>query len=135
MSISTDSKPFLLKHLDGRFTRVQRVDGIKAFYDWEGDNTHAAVDAGIAPIIDLLNRKGYKTWVSCSGLPEDHPDQPNAFRHAYIGYKCEDFDTMESILIEAGFKNIENDSACVQANNVDELRTVWNKLYELVMEL
>ena len=135
MSISTDSKPFLLKHLDGRFTRVQRVDGIKAFYDWEGDDTYAAVDAGIASIIDMLNRKGYKTWVSCSGLPEDHPDQPNAFKGAYLGYKWEDLRILEPLLTEAGFKLIMSSSAHVHAKDADELRTVWNKLYELAMEL
>ena len=134
-------EPFWLKHLgSGDKVKVQRVTGTPAFYGWEGNNEHAAIDVGIAPIIDMLNQKGYKTWVSCSGLPEDHKPKEhtslsNMIIGAYIGFDPKDYNVLRPIFIAAGFKEVGNRSAHVYPKSLLHLRNIWKKFFELVKRL
>jgi hypothetical protein len=87
------------------------VQGIGAFYPWEHVVVQgvagARIDSVIAPWIDVLNRKGYKTWVSCSGLAEDHLDGGHA--GAYLGMVKAN-PLLEGVLTRAGWSHREGDS-------------------------
>lgn len=117
--------------------RVLKVTGTQAFYSHEGDKNSALVDASIAPLIDLLNTKGYETWVSCSGLPQDHCDTRGWYGSggsAYLGFDSTDIEILGPVLIAAGFTKITNRSAYIE-NNAVAVEKVWKKLYVLVQKM
>lgn len=68
------------------------VPGVKPFYPAEGK--HALIDVSIAETIRMLNAMGFETYVSCSGLPEDHPgsEECECVYRAYIGFKSMTFE-------------------------------------------
>jgi hypothetical protein len=66
--------------------RVREVTGITSCYTGEATARGAYIDASIAHVIDRLNRLGYLTNYSCSGLPEDHGGVDESM-FAYISFQ------------------------------------------------
>lgn len=132
-------KPIWIDSVDHK-SRVLNVTGIASFYDNQGNENNALVDASIAPLIDLMNKKGFKTWVSCSGLPEDHSgdDFHITGASAYIGFNSRDIKILQPIFQTAGFERITDKSAYMYHDTIPtsaRTRRVWNKLYKLIKAL
>jgi hypothetical protein len=99
---------------------VVELPGLRPFYpELEGEN--ACVDATIAPIIRTLNDLGFRTWVSCSGLPEDHPSKPFEYGpfHAYIGFSWVAPRALAVALTKSGFRLDPNKAAYMSAHGLD----------------
>ena len=129
--------------------RVQGVQGIHPFYPGEvGPTGCGCVDASIASLIAVLNLKGYQTWVSCSGLPEDH-QEGHQLGAAYIGFSdAALFKKLWNKVFEpAGFERATmggtaymfaegRQYARVNPNGiVEEMRNRWSLAWELTQKL
>jgi hypothetical protein len=129
-------------------SRVKELVGLRPFYpEIEGGN--AWVDASIAPMIRVLNDLGCETWVSCSGLPEDHPSKKFRYGpdHAYIGFTLSLPKNVAAALNRCGFTlrkmfDSRNDTAymyydrtadeCGVPMSAENCRANWLRLsYEL----
>lgn len=69
------------------------------------------IDERMAPIISILNRKGYFTYASCSGhlevYTEDNKDIFNYYPGLYIAFKCnmqEEFKRLQKISLQKFYK-------------------------------
>lgn len=131
----------ILKPKTLRGMRVVELEGLQPFYDCEGKN--ACVDASIGDVILLLNGLGWITYVSCSGLPEDHPDDPFAIERAYVGFRQPITDHLARLLISANFAVDPNHCAYMwgytgktdalgRSPNAEIARRNWAKLQQLL---
>jgi hypothetical protein len=65
--------------------------------------TERWIDRGIADLITKLNKTGYKTAASCSGMREDHPRGPRRLE-GYISFNKKDLTTEQQGKIETAAK-------------------------------
>lgn len=61
------------------------------------------IDRTIAPLVDLANRKGFKTAFSCSGLETDHTCEPDRPYITFFERSDHERQVLEPMLLDAHF--------------------------------
>lgn len=102
------------------------------------DDGSVELDASIAELVELVNKKGFKTWASCSGLDEDH----TAPSEGYLSFRFisdEQWHEISAIAKQAGFPLVEDRNIALYCYGIcltnKEKQGVWLKFYELVKKL
>src|SRR5580700_7512590 len=114
---------------------ILEIEGLRPFYGFEGQN--ACIDASIAPLVLRLNEMGFETWVSCSGLPEDHPGDPFPTCRAYICFRSKVSAPLAQVLKDSGFY-LEGGTAAYMRKSWQEFPTaesVRSRWYALAVNL